>query len=162
MPPEDEYIAGGFDSADPGVSTSTLNAPADTGGAPPTNANGSSSSGGFLDTVNKYGKTVLDTAKTYFDFETARGKQAVDLETSRSALEAQRSKASSDQQVALLQGRANVAAAQAKANEAQAAAARAAGGSFADQLSSGKYNTLMIALTLAGLGFAYLQSVRHE
>lgn len=154
----DEFITSGFDTSETPLDTSTIQ-PADTGGVPPTTANDKTSSGGFLGTLQQYGGAVADAAKTYLQFEQARGAQQVALSQQRAGVQTALSKAAADQQVAALTGQAAVAAAQAKANSASAAAARA--GSFSDELAGGKYNTLIIALTLAGLGFAYLQSLHH-
>ncbi len=161
MPDDIDYFSAG---GDPGADSSGFAQPADTGGVPPTTANDSSSSSGILDVFKQYAGTALNTAKTYYDFVAQRGAQDVQLQNARSAAAIAQSKAASDQQVAFLNGQAAVAAAQTKANAAAAAAARAAAPTFTDQLSEGKYNSLIIMLTLAGLGFAYLQSVHssHE
>ncbi len=163
MPDDPDYFSAG---GDPGADSQGFSQPADTGGVPPTNANDSTSSSAsssvFVDALKQYGGTVLDAAKSYYQFQAARGQQQVSLAQQRANVTTQLSKAETDRQVALLNGEATVATAQAKANAAQVSATRAAAGSFSDNLTSGKYNSLIIVLTLAGLGFSYLQSVHHE
>jgi hypothetical protein len=94
---------------------------------------------------------VLDVAKSAADFELARGRQQVAIVQARSAGD-----------VAVLQSQTDIARAQAQVNSAQRAADKAGQGGITDQLAGGKYNTLILMLTLAGLGFAYLQTVRQS
>jgi len=124
-------------------------APADTTPfiAPPL-SDGPSSSGGFgglLDTVRNAGTNVLNLATTVENFNLARARNQAALDAQRAATDIATTRAQTAQQVALLQGR--------------TATAAAAQGSIGDQLASGKYNTLMIVLSVVGLAFAYLQTV---
>ena len=114
-----------------------------------------------LDTVKGSASDVLSIAKDYTAFELAKGTQQTQLATARSAQTIAQTKAQSDAQVAALTGQAAVAKAQADASNASAKAASAARGTFTDQIASGKYNTLMIAIGVLGLGFAYLQTLHH-